>query len=319
MLMNDIIPSTSLKIVSVSKLKTLPCLRKYFWRYILNLEPRQLNLNFWYGGVLGAGFESLLMKKNWRRAIVAEDKRRCFTHLRTGDLEDELRLQRRLILAFVAQAKNHPDVKKMVLKTHQNRFKVRLRDSGVLFCGTEEGTGSYRNRPMLFEIKTAKQVGKAYIDALSFDKQVHGYTYARRLLKKPVLPECCYCIFRKPQKKIKRNQTVDGFVTEIEQDLIDRPTFYYIFHKFRLGRLSVSEVGHDIERLACILKLLYDSMSEEELLDSHNWPKQENKCHDYAGCEFLQLCKRPKDWGMYLRFYKQREMLYEEEKHELKT
>jgi len=206
----------------------------------------------------------------------------------------------------------------MKLTSHQNKFKVRLRDSGLWFCGTEEGTGTYRNRPMLFENKTAAQVTPAYIDALAFDKQVHGYAYGRRLLKKPVLPECCYCIFRKPQKKIKRGQTIDEFVEEITQDLIDRPSFYYIFHKFRLGRTSVSETGADIESLACILQDRYRTLkTDSRILERHNWPKQEDKCPDYKGCEFLQLCKRPKEWRLYLRFWQQREMLYEEERKEL--
>jgi len=317
-MMEKIIPSTSLKTVSVSRLKCMTCWRKYFWRWVLNLEPCQINLAFWFGGVLGAGFEALLMKKNWRKAIQAEDKRRSARHNICG-LEEEMSLQRRLITAFISQAKNHPDVKRMSLKTHQNKFKVRLRDSGLWFCGTEEGTGSYRNRAMLFEIKTAGRVNQSYIDALGFDKQVHGYTYARRLLKKPVLPECCYCIFHKPQKKIKRGQTIDEFAEEIQQDLIDRPSFYYIFHKFRLGRLTVSEVGADIESLACILQDRYKTLkTESRILEPHNWPKQEDKCFDYKGCEFLQLCKRPKDWHLYLRFYQQREMLYDIEKRELK-
>lgn len=296
----------------------MTCPRKLFWHYILNLEPRGLNLNFWYGGVLGAGFESLLMKKNWKKAMQVEDKRRCKGYTISDDLENELCLQRRLITAFIAQVANHPDVARMKLKSHQNKFKVRLKQSNLWFCGTEEGEVVYRNRPMLLEIKTAKQVGQSYIAALSFDKQVHGYTYARRLLNKSTLPECCYCIFRKPQKRIKRGQTVDQFVVEIEQDLIERPEFYYIFHKFALGRLTVSEVGYDIESLALDLQQKYERLSQKELLDPHNWAKQENKCHDYAGCEFLQLCKNPKRWELYLRFYKQREMLYKEEKQELK-
>ena len=52
--MNKITPSTKLKIVSVSKLKSVTCLRKYYWRRILNLESRNMNLAFWYGGVLAA-------------------------------------------------------------------------------------------------------------------------------------------------------------------------------------------------------------------------------------------------------------------------
>jgi hypothetical protein len=320
---NKIIPSTKLRVVTVHKLKSLTCHRRYFWRWVLNLESRNLNINFWYGGVLGAGFEALISgrvtsKENPAKAMQIDDKKRCKRSVITGDLQDELRLQRRLIAAFINQAKNHPDVKKMKLKTRQEKFAVPLKDSGLLFCGTPDGEGTYANRPVLFECKTASKVTQSYIDALSFDKQVHGYAYSRRLCNKSVLPECCYCIFHKPQKRIKKGQTSDEFVTEITQDLKDRPSFYYTFHKFHLGRQTVAETGYDIEALAADLKAKYDRLrTTKAILDPHNWPKQEDKCYDYRGCEFLPLCKKPKQWHLYMRVYQQREMLYEQERKEL--
>jgi len=317
--MNQIVPSTKLKVITVHKLKSLTCLRKYFWRWILNLEPRQINLNFWYGGVLGAGFEALLLGKNPEKAMNAEDKKRRQRHLATSDIEDEMRLQRQLISAFIKQAKKHPEVKKMKLKTHQEKLKVHLKKSRLLFCGTPDGPGTYAGKPHLFEIKTAKQVNAVYIDALTFDKQVYGYAYARKLLQKPVLPKCCYCIFRKSQKRIKRNQTIDEFVREIEEDLADpnRTGFYFIFHRFGLGSQTIAEVGYDIEQLASDLLAKHRGMSKKELLNPHCWPKQESKCSEYRGCEYLQLCKRPNQWKLYLRFYQQRERLYREEDAEL--
>lgn len=268
---------------------------------------------------MGAGFEALLLGKNWKKALRDEDKRRCANHTTTGDIEDEMRLQRQLILAYIEQAKNLPQVKKMKLKQTQQVFRVRLKMSKLLFLGTPDGDGTYYNIPTLFENKTASRVNDAYIRALDFDKQVCGYAYAHRLMDKPALKQCCYCIFRKPQKYIKRGQTVDQFVAEIKRDLVERPKFYYPFHRFRLGSNTVSEVGHDIETLACVLKDRYATLkTETKILNPHNWPKQEDKCHDYKGCEFLQLCKNPKRWKLYLRMFQQREMLYEEEKRELK-
>lgn len=317
--MNKIIPSTKLRMVSVSKLKCLPCWRKYYWRRVLNLDPHGMNLNFWYGGVLAAGFEALLMGKDYKKALKAEDRKRCAAHLTTGDIEDELRIQRQLILAYIERAKRLPEVKKMKLNRTQHPFKVRLKESKLWFCGTPDGEGTYDGVPTLFENKTASRVNDSYIQALGFDKQVHGYAYAHRLQGKPALAQCCYCIFHKPSKWIKRGQTIDEFVEEIRQDLRERPKFYYIFHKFHLGRNTVSEVGEDIEALACILKDRYNTLkTESKILDFHNWPKQEDKCHDYKGCEFLQLCKNPKRWQLYLRLFQQRKMLYEKEKEELR-
>ena len=72
----SIVPSTRLKVVSVHKLKTMTCYRKYYWRYVLNLESKAMNLNFWYGGVLGAGFEAILQGDDWKAAMQDEQDRK---------------------------------------------------------------------------------------------------------------------------------------------------------------------------------------------------------------------------------------------------
>jgi len=316
--MSNIRPSTKLKVVSVSKLKSLTCLRKYFWRHILNLESKKININFWYGGVLGAGFESLLLGKSDKQILAdmrREDKKRASKHTIDGQTMDEMRLQRQLIEAIVLGAKRRSDVKRMKLTESQIKFQLPLK-CGVLFCGTEDGEGTYRGKPYLFEIKTASRVSPSYLDALKFGKQINGYAHARRKLKKSPIGDCCACVFHKPQKRIKRNQTIDDFVDEIKRDIVERPEMYYIWHKFKLGRTTVSEVGKDIEREAYILKLLYKDCGGK-LLEPSMWPKQDQKCFDYSGCEYLPLCKNIAKWEMYLRFYKQREMLYEEESEEL--
>jgi hypothetical protein len=296
----------------------MTCLRKYFWRRILNLESNKLNNAFWYGGVLGAGFEAYLLGKNPEKAMDKEDRRRRRGKIINPDDEPEMAVQRRLISHIINEAKKQPDVKKMRMTRSQAQFKVRLKDSGLWLCGTDDGEGTYAGSPCAFEEKTAIQVNAAYITSLSFDPQIHSYAYARRLEKKPPLAMCCYCIFQKVKKYVKKKQTVDDFCDrEIPEDLATRPEFYYHWIRLRLGRLTVSAVGHDIEREATILKSLYDSMSEKEILDPHNWPRRRGLCSDWKGCEFLSLCRRPAKWKLYLRFFKQREMMYEIEKQEL--
>lgn len=315
--MKKIIPSTKLRVVTVHKLKSLTCHRKYFWRWVLNLDSRNLNINFWYGSLMGAAFEALISGRDTDKALALQDRRYRRRYIITGELENEMRIQRRLIGAYINQAKEHPKIRKMKMTASQEQFKVRLKNSPLWFCGTPDGDGTYFGKPVMFEEKTAGKVTNSYIDALRFDKQVYGYAYGRQLGDKPVLPKCCYCIFRKPQKWIKKNQTIDQFVTEIEKDLVARRDFYYIIELLTLGKLTIAEVGCDIETLALELKEKYRRLRGNGLLDPHNWAKQEDKCHDYKGCQFLNLCKNPKKWSLYLRLFQQREMLYEEEKKEL--
>ena len=315
----NIKPSTKLKVISVSKLKTMTCLRRYFWKYIMNLESKKLNLSFWWGGVLGAGFEALLLgktDKQIRAAMKKEDKKRVSSRVISDDVIDELVLQRQLIEAIVFGAKDQSEVQQMNMDKSQIMFSVPLK-CGLLFCGTEDGEGTYRPKPCMFENKTTSSVSESYLSSLTYGMQVNSYAWARRGNGENPIGLCVCCIFPKPKKRIKKGQTPAEFVEEIKQDIVDRPEMYYRWHKFKLGHRTVSETGKDIERQAEILKLLYDNCGDD-LLNPQKWPKQESKCADYKGCEFIQLCMNPGRWKMYAeRFFMQREMLYPEEKGEL--
>ncbi len=313
---NSIIPSTELSHVSVGGLKDFACLRRYFYRHILNLQSKNLNMNFWYGHVLGAGFEAILLgKKNWRQAMRKEHNRSVKGY-DISKLADELNLQYRLIEVILEQAKVQAKEHGMSLIKSQISVKFRLR-CGIDYFGIEDGEGVYEGKRSLFEIKTASKVNKSYLDSLKLDKQINSYCWANRNSKAKHYNKCVYCIFKKPQKRLKKNQTVDEFVEEIAQDCIDRPEMYYVWLQLSLVKQFVDSVGNSIERMAEILKMIYDGLSKEQLLDPNYWPEIETKCSDYSGCEFLPLCLHPNGWEMYLRFYEQRTMLYDLEKEEL--
>jgi hypothetical protein len=315
---NKIIPSTKLLCVSVHKLRDFACPRRYFWRRVLNLQSKNLNMNFWYGSVLGAGFEAILLgKKNWKQLMLKES-RRSVEGYDIANIFEELNLQLRLIEVILEQAKVQAKQHGMSLTQSQVPVEHRLR-CGVVYCGTEDGEGMYGSKPSLYEIKTASKVNQAYIDSLKLDKQINSYCWANRSSKGKHYNRCTYCIFKKPQKRLKKNQTVDEFVEEIAQDCIDRPEMYYEWIDLPLIKPFVDSVGQSIERMAEILKMIYDNLSKEQLLDPNYWPEMESKCSEYSGCEFLPLCLHPNGWEMYLKFYKQRTMLYELEEEELDT
>ena len=313
---NKIIPSTKLKCVSVHKLRDFACPRKYFWRRVLNLQSVNLNMNFWYGSVLGAGFEAILLgKKNWKQ-LMRKEHNQCIAGYDTNAIRDELDLQYRLIEVILEQAKEQARQHGMSLTKSQVPVEHRLK-CGVTYCGTEDGEGVFDGKRSLYEIKTASKVNRGYLDSLKLDKQINSYCWANRNSKKKHYGQCTYCIFKKPQKRLKKGQTVDDFVDEIAQDCIDRLDMYYVWLQLSLVKQFVDSVGNSIERMAEILKQIYDSLTKEQLLDPNYWPEIETKCADYSGCEFLPLCLHPDNWQMYLRFYRQRTMLYDLEKDEL--
>jgi len=297
----------------------------------MNMETVNFNKNFWWGGVLGEGFEQMLLgNKKWKSKMLAEDKKRCKGQRITEEMKSELDVCRRLIEVQLECVQKQPIYETLKLTESQVKFAVPL-DCGVTFVGTKDGEGEDGGKRALFEIKTASQVNQAYLDALRYGKQVNGYAYSDvKMGRKDRATVCRACVFVKPGKWIKKGQTVDEFVDEIRADicggigwkgktLTASPQKYYSFHRFSLGQMAVKEVGCDIEQETADLLSKYERAKDErQLMDPHYWPKRENKCHEYSGCEFQRLCLAGPSWEAALNGYKQRTMMYDLEEEELK-
>lgn len=323
--MIKIIPSTKLRVLSVHKIWNMSCFRFYFWRHIRNLEPKGLNLNFYYGGILGAGIEQLLkdgkyIKSKMNKVLKTESKNRLQEH--TVSLEDksEIALQYQLVEASLQGVVKRPFFKKMKITKSQIEVSYPL-TKNVTFHGTMDGLGLYKKRPCSFEFKTATQIAKDLFTALQYDKQVYGYVSALKSLKKSYPKTCCYLIFRKTQKivKISKGQTVEEFIQEIKEDIITRPEFYYIHHPITLGKETTKTVKQSIIASAKFLETIYESMTKKELLNPISWPCNERQCLSFGTCPFILLCKYPRRWKVYSHLFQQRKRIYADEQKELET
>lgn len=322
-----IVPSTKLKVITVHKCSDTLCMRRYFWHRVLNLEPKKINMNFWYGGVLGAGWEAFLLGKSWsgiHKAIGKESWKRTICHTLTPEDQAEISFQRELINLFIQaamrQRRNDFRADKMHMDEAQQIVTYPLEYSDVTYCGTNEGLGSYRNAPCMFEIKTAGYVNNDYLSRIAFDMQIHAYHNAISRSTGNAPKKCMYTIFVKTKKKIKRQsrgQTTDEFLDEIAADIETDPKHFFILHEHRFNTNALRQVAADIEAVAWRLSQMYDNMTEAELLDPANWDRQSSMCLHYGACPFLMLCNNLKSWKVCERMFQQREMLYEKEKQEL--
>ncbi len=320
--MNKIIPSTKLKVVTVHKLWDTVCMRKYFWHRVMNLEPRYINMNFWYGGVLGAGWEAALQGRKpaqIKLAMRRESKKRTSRHALSSEDHMEIDFQLQLIWLFIEgamkQRRQDFDFSKMKVTTPQQKVSYQLEDSDVIFCGTNDGLGVYRNGECMFENKTARYVNNDYISKIAFDMQIHSYANAL-----PNCPKkCCYCIFTKTAKKIKRSrgQTSEGFLEEIASDIKTDPRKFFILHEHIFSQRMLSQVAADVEAGAWRLSQMYDGLSGKELLNPLNWDRQSQQCLHFGACEYLMLCKNVQSWKVCERMYQMRELMYDQEEEEL--
>lgn len=326
-LFSNIIPSVKLKVLSVHKIYSMSCLRKYFWRWIMNLEPKKINFNFWYGGVLHTGFEALVQKglKTAYREMNKESRRRAGRHLLTNEDRDEISLQLRLLKAIIGAASKQKFIKDIKMRWTEKQIKCKIPNSKVLFCCTMDGAGSYKGQRCSFEIKTASRVNNDFFTALAFNKQIHSQAWAAKRAGEEAFVRCAYCVFRKPMKRIKRLQSADEFIKEMQQDLVERSSFYFGGDEGRptfpyvqnLGKNTLRNTGLDVTRCAELLSNMYN-VEESRLLDPNYWPCNSQDCLSFGACPYLLLCRNLPRWKLYERVYQQRQMLYDEEQEELK-
>ena len=327
--MNKIIPSTRLKVISIHKLYDTSCWRYYFWSHVLNLSPKNINFNFWYGGVLHMGFETLLLTKKLVKALAAmkkESKRRLAGYTLSGDDEDEMSIQYEIIKTLITEVSKQRFMRHLHLDWAEKQIKTPLagRNSDILFCTTMDGQGGVKDTPCNFEIKTASRIYDVFFKALKIDKQIHSHAWSLKKNNMNSPARCAYCIFRKPQKKIKRNQTVDQFIQEVKQDIQEKPNYYFggdesrvtFPYMQRLGSNTIRNTGKNLNAFATMLKKMYD-VRESLLLDPFYWPENDRQCLNYGQCTYLLLCTHMQKWELYMRTFTQREMLYSEEELEL--
>ena len=321
-----IIPSVKLKMVTVHKLQDLSCQRYYYWRWIRNIEPRKMNINFWYGSVFHAGFQTLLMQ-NLNKAMAAmqrESKDRLKLKAPDNDMLRECSIQLRLIKTIMRAASRQPFMKRLEMDWAEKKFSIDVH-KGVQFCSTLDGIGRYKDKPVFFEIKTAKTVSPQYFQALSMDSQIYGYALQLKYSdSEPSVNKVAYCVFRKSGKYLKRGQGEDEFVEEITQDIKERPDWYFIVGEDgksfplvqTIGKTTLAEAEKDLVENTRQLYEKYQ-VKTERLLDPSYWPKNCKHCLNYGACQFLPLCQNIRKYELYMRFYQQRELRYDLEHEEL--
>ncbi len=314
-----IIPSDKLRVVTVHKLQATSCQRRYFWQYIMNLEPRGLRLPLWFGSMVHAGLDVRLRggsAKAAELAMRAKDKELLVDAPGISqDQQTELHIWRSIAPAMiegfqaVAGGQAH-------LTSCEEKFAVPL-FGNVTFCGTLDGRGTCGSKSTLFEFKTAGQISKNTFSTMAFNKQVYGYLSS---IPTGIRPEqFAYCVLRKPSKWLKRGQSVPAFIEELKANFISRPDFYFAIWTQPVGKNAVDDVAADIVSAALDLDTKYDKLIETDgLHDPRCWSRDDRQCHDYGNCPYLELCKDARHWKARAgAFYRQREIRYELEREEL--
>lgn len=307
--------------VSIHRLQCLACPRKYFWRYVANLEPKSLSLALWFGKMVHAGLGARLSGRTAaaaKLAMLASDKETCKEHRASvpTDTLREMEIYRAIGPAMVEGFYVFAG-KRIELHYVEQQFVVPLLH-GVTFCGTRDAEGQYEGKSALYEFKTASQISQDTFDTMAFNSQIYGYIASLPPAKRPA--RFVYAVLRKPSKWVKKGQSIPEFVQEIKDDIGARPEFYFAVWSQPPGINAIEWAMADIDAAARDLCSKYARlMTDGGLHSPAEWPRNDQQCHSYGICPFLALCKESWNWQLKARMlYATRAPQYEIELEERK-
>jgi len=315
--MIPILPSTKLLCVNVHHLQATSCPRYYFWYWVLNMVPKGLNMNFWWGTVLGEGVEILLETKSLKKALAAMDvahkeeiKNQLLDAQITEELDFQLEMLKRIVTVWYKVRKEY--IESVEITVRESKFSVELKQSPVIFNGALDAEGKAERVPTMFEIKSASSMSlnNDYFAHLAFDKQINGYRAAIEQKSGIGYGKCHYLVFRKPMIQVKQSETPDEFLDRLTGDLEKRADWYYIKFIHTFGKRATADVLNDIEGITFDLYAKYGYLTTDQLMDPVNWPRNDRQCFNYGTCPYFRLCSDCRKYALYARCFRQRDLRY---------
>jgi hypothetical protein len=320
-----LIPSTKLLCAGVHKIQDFQnCKRYYFYRWVLNIIPRNVNLNFWFGELVHKGVECLSLGKTLKKTldIVAKHSKKVLKQYKviSPEMVEECRMQLEIINGYFEIYQNFIKnrVKDAILLETEKSFSIVMNKTPVKLVGTLEmffrGLDEFIH---LVEYKTAKSLTNEYFARLVFDKQIYAYAKGVKKLTGEYPRDCLYTVFKKPSIRPRQDESLDEFVKRFKLDLRVRKDFYLVTENVKYGRDSRKSVENDVEILLFDLWSVYNFYSTDNLLKYENWGKNDRVCFNYGTCPYFPLCKNESTMWLYINMFQMRELRYETEVEEL--
>lgn len=290
------------------------CKRKFYWKYILRLDPRRKDIPL----IIGSGFHKGLAQ--WyagQRASMNTIASKLIPKIHEDAIEnnelydadefEKLELQI-YMLGGMLHAYSHvykDDRRSWDLdrKLIERRFTVD--------CGDYDFQGSIdiADDRFLVEHKTTGNITSSYLDRLPLDTQVRGYMFGAKkgLGLKP--KRVIYNVVRKSKLRRRSAETFDGFVTRVRDDYLARPEFY--FHREPLPFTSVDILAFEFELDQTHQEYLH-VLASGDPLQPRTWGIDDSECNAwFRMCSYTSLCHHGYGAGSEAQFIR-RETLHQE-------
>jgi hypothetical protein len=284
--------------MSVSSMQDwLTCKRLYYYKRIKKYEKVQYNLPFIVGRVVHVGLAAVLAKKPnaielMENEFKKERKEAIAAFTLSPEQIEELDMQefttKGMLLAY--RTKYAQMIKDMMLLGSEVEGAVDL-GNDVTFVIKLDNIVKVRNKKILHELKTTKEITPDYVKRIQTDLQTSVYFHFHNIIwPEDKIQEVMYDIIRKPsirRKKGSKNIPPETKLQFLErlQEWYKKPDDMSVFHIERFKTPGITEEAV----INTVVK------ASEEMLRSktkEDYYQDFDKCHSYYGdvCPYYALC-----------------------------
>jgi hypothetical protein len=259
----------------------LACQRRYQHAYVDRLEPIRRKSSLSLGTAFAKAVE--LRDPKAGAALLEGDRE----HLDQEDV-DRLSVDQAIVESAAAAYLSRYYFDKKLNGVAEVEYLVRLRSP---YTGAYSNTFDLHGRAdgvvdhgAFLELTEDKLVGQ--IDAVSVkktrgDRQLSLGAYALwRITGKPVR-KVRKRFTKKPQIRQRKGESVAEFCERIRADYRERPDFY----------MHEETTFRDADDMLDVERSLWDWAEQRRAAQRRGfWPMNTDRCHDYGGCDFLDIC-----------------------------
>ena len=282
----------------------LTCRRLYYYKRIRKYQKTQYNLPFIVGRVVHDGLAAVLSKSvdpKTNKLNAIEIMSATYQRERTAAIKEyvlspeqleELNMQefttKGMLLAY--RTKYGKMIQDMTLLGSEVEGAIDLGNSAT-FVIKLDNIVTVRNKKILHELKTTKEITPDYVKRIQTDLQTATYFHLHNFIwPDEKLEEVMYDVIRKPSirrkkaSKHKPAESKEAFLLRL-QEWYKKPDDMSVFHIERFKRPGITEEAV-INTIMKVSEEMLRSKTEEDYYQDFD------KCHSYFGevCPYYTLC-----------------------------
>ena len=267
------------------------CWKKYYWRYVKNLDPITKSIPLTLGTIIHDAFEKFYKGESDTDVLkfIKDEFDKQIAEVSLPDQEDLI------IHKYMAMGMwefNPLKKEKFEFIEPEEEFLVKLGDA--ILKGRIDGRVKKNNTWWVREVKTTAMNQRQFEGRMRTSSQASGYVYALRRQGYPVEGVMVDYLKRSLLKK-RAEETAFEFAQRVYHDYHDKPKYYF-------GRIWTYRSPVDFKHYEEDMSELVDDIQER--MESGKWYRNYDQCWNFnAECPYKKICYQEEPDKLTLELY----------------